>query len=230
MKFVICKINALNLVNSKILSFGKVLTKHLWYAHEHTETAPPYLIVLGTLEVGIYEYLNSLPNDKFLDLSKIECNNFAADKINVTEKFWDEQKALWEKKKILSTRIFSFSHNVFKRVIFQGRKKPVPHNSKFLTTLTKTAFENILKGRKCWSTDFSVTFILSSASALNLDQSKILLLGKELILCLWLLFHLVLQHVKKFLVHCAARIKCIEDNQLVIFDIENIARGRIVRC
>ena len=66
---------------------------------------------------------NSLPNDIFLGCSKLKA--FADDKINVNEKieicFGKDRKTLWEKEKMLVTSIFSFSHNVFKRVLFQGR-------------------------------------------------------------------------------------------------------------
>ena len=37
--------------------------------------------------------------------------------------FWEEKKILWEKEKMLVTRTFSFSYNVFKRLLFQGRYK-----------------------------------------------------------------------------------------------------------
>ena len=81
--------------------------------------------------------------------------------------------------------------------------KPFPHNpdntmpSRLLTTLRKKPFENLVgKGENAgnyhfspfptmFSTlsktniNFSVTFILSSAKAFNLDQSEILSFGKE---------------------------------------------------
>ena len=68
--------------------------------------------------------LNSLPNDKFLDLSKLKA--FAHLKINVREKsnlFWEVWKRLWEKEELLVTSIFSFSLYVFKRLLSQGRLK-----------------------------------------------------------------------------------------------------------
>ena len=54
---------------------------------------------------------NSLPNDKILDWSKFKA--FADDKINVTEKL----------NFVLGRveSIFSFSHDVFKRLFIQGR-------------------------------------------------------------------------------------------------------------
>ena len=67
--------------------------------------------------------VNSLPNNKFSDFSKLKA--FADDKVNVGEKksnligkVW---KTLLEKEKMLVTSIFSFSHNVFKRLLSQGR-------------------------------------------------------------------------------------------------------------
>ena len=69
--------------------------------------------------------LNSLPNDKILDCSKLK--TFADDKIYVTEKvkfvLGTIKKTLWEKEKMLVTSIFSFSHNVFKSLFLQGRYK-----------------------------------------------------------------------------------------------------------
>ena len=71
-----------------------------------------------------YLYFNSLPNSKFLDWSKLKV--FAYDRINVTKKLksvfgWVE--VIVVKEKILVTSIFSFSDNVFKRPLFQGRLK-----------------------------------------------------------------------------------------------------------
>ena len=61
--------------------------------------------------LDMHNFSLKLPNDTFLDLSKLKA--FADDKINVTEKL----------KFILGqvTSIFSFSHNVFKSLLFQGR-------------------------------------------------------------------------------------------------------------
>ena len=55
--------------------------------------------------------INSLPNDKILDWSKLKA--FADDKLNVNEKF----KFGLER---VETSIFSFSYNVFKSHLFQG--------------------------------------------------------------------------------------------------------------
>ena len=87
--------------------------------------------------------LNPLPDDKTLDWSKLKA--FADDKLNVTQnikvvfhridnivgkednaayhaKTISEvgKKTLLEKEKMLGTSIFSFSPNVFKRLLFQG--------------------------------------------------------------------------------------------------------------
>ena len=68
--------------------------------------------------------MNSLQNDKILDLSKFKA--FADDKINVTKKtersFWDGKKTLWEKDKMLRLPAFSpiptmFSKGLFFRVV-----------------------------------------------------------------------------------------------------------------
>ena len=71
-------------------------------------------------------YINSLPNDKNVGLSKLKA--LADNKINMVRKFKsvlgrveNTVGKLWEKEKMLVTSIFSFSHNVFKRLFFQGR-------------------------------------------------------------------------------------------------------------
>ena len=68
--------------------------------------------------------VNSLPNDKILDWSKLEA--FAEDKINVTKKLkfaWGGQKTWWKKEKMLVTSIFSFSHDVCQEQLYQGHQK-----------------------------------------------------------------------------------------------------------
>ena len=63
----------------------------------------------------IGETFNPLPNDKFLNMTKLKA--FADDKSNVVIKsqflFVIELKTLWEKKKMLVTSIFFFSHSFF---------------------------------------------------------------------------------------------------------------------
>ena len=68
--------------------------------------------------------LNSLPNDKFLNLSKLKA--FADDKVNLAEKLklvLGGVENIVGKEEMLVTSIFTFSHNVFKRLPFQGRFK-----------------------------------------------------------------------------------------------------------
>ena len=68
------------------------------------------IIFLFAVELGepiIEMGSKGLPNDKILDWSKFKA--LAEDKINV------------EKKKMLVTSIFSFSQNVFKSLLSQGR-------------------------------------------------------------------------------------------------------------
>ena len=108
-----------------------------------------------------------------------------------------------EKEIMLITNISSFSHNVFNRLLFLGRKRlKVGICSKGLTLYYtiptfKEAFSNqCWKRRKCWYQAFSpfptifstlsrreivilITFDLSSANAMNLVSSKYLSCGKE---------------------------------------------------
>ena len=51
------------------------------------------------------------------------------------------EKTLWEKEKLLITSNFSFSHNVFKRLVSQGRQK-VSLCGNGLMILKKEALEN----------------------------------------------------------------------------------------
>ena len=69
------------------------------------------------LQITNQLWFNPLPNDKFLDWSKLKA--FADDEINVTL-FWNQYITLWEKEKMLVISIFSFPHNVFKQFLFQG--------------------------------------------------------------------------------------------------------------
>ena len=60
--------------------------------------------------------INSIPTDKIVGQSKLKA--FADGKINMTLKLKGGgfQETLWEKEKIMVTSIFSFSHNVLKRL------------------------------------------------------------------------------------------------------------------
>ena len=64
--------------------------------------------------------INSLPNNKTLDVPKLKA--LVDDKLNVTENL---KFALGGVENIVgkgeNAGIFSFSHNVFKRLLFQGR-------------------------------------------------------------------------------------------------------------
>ena len=66
--------------------------------------------------------VNSLPNDKVLDWSKLKA--FADDKINVTvnSKFFmgRVENIVGKGKKCWLPAFFPFFHNVFKRLLFQG--------------------------------------------------------------------------------------------------------------
>ena len=64
--------------------------------------------------------INTLPNDKIVDMSKLKA--FADDKLDVTEEIENcpekGRKQCGKKEKMLVSSIFSFSHNVFKRPPF----------------------------------------------------------------------------------------------------------------
>ena len=65
--------------------------------------------------------VNPLPNDEFLDRCKLK--PFAGDKINVTEKWkfvLGKVKKILGKRENAGYRYFSFSHNVFRRLLFPG--------------------------------------------------------------------------------------------------------------
>ena len=66
--------------------------------------------------------VNSLPNDKIYDRSKLKA--FADDNINVEKKIeigvGKGRKHCGKRRKMLLTSIFSFSLNVFKRPFCQG--------------------------------------------------------------------------------------------------------------
>ena len=65
---------------------------------------------------------NSLPNNKILDWSKLKA--FADDNINMTQKLkyvLERLENIVGKGENAVTSIFFFSHNVFKRLLFQGQ-------------------------------------------------------------------------------------------------------------
>ena len=68
--------------------------------------------------------LNPFPHNKILDLTKLKA--FADDKLNVTKMIisvFDRVENIVGKGEIACTSYFSFSHNVFKRPVSQGRQK-----------------------------------------------------------------------------------------------------------
>ena len=81
------------------------------------------------LPVGSYldfkESLTSLPHDKLLHQSKLQA--FADDTLNVTKMrfsiFSRVKRNIVGKREIACTSNFSFSNNVFKRLLFQTRQK-----------------------------------------------------------------------------------------------------------
>ena len=72
---------------------------------------------IGNLSLGRF-----VPNNKILTLTKLK--TYADDKIIVTEKLkfvLGKVENIVEKEKMLATSIFSFFHNVFKRILVKGR-------------------------------------------------------------------------------------------------------------
>ena len=78
-------------------------------------------LLLNRFELNMF---NPLPHDKILRLPKLKA--FTDNKLNVTQDIkvsfigW---KTLWEKKKMLVTSIFFFSHNVFKSLFPPAHQK-----------------------------------------------------------------------------------------------------------
>ena len=86
-------------------------------------------------EASIFLHVEQCFKDVFHDFSftinplsnsiivQSDLKDSADDKINVTQELnflGEGKKILWEKEKMLVTSIFSFSHNVFKSLLFQG--------------------------------------------------------------------------------------------------------------
>ena len=85
------------------------------------------------------------------------------------------KKTLWEKEKLLVTSIFSFSHNVFKRLVSQGHQKVSlcgnGLNSKLIVTKAqKTSFE---KERMLVTSIFSFPTSSSEITFLGLLKQRI---------------------------------------------------------
>ena len=71
-----------------------------------------------------HNVFNPLPDNKILDWSKLKA--FADDKLNVTQMIisvFDRVENIVGKGEIACTSNFSFFHNVFKRLVSQGRQK-----------------------------------------------------------------------------------------------------------
>ena len=69
-------------------------------------------------------FINPFPQYKILDQTNLEA--FADDKLNVTKMLilvFDRVENIVGKGEIACTSNFSFSHNVFKRLLFQTRQK-----------------------------------------------------------------------------------------------------------
>ena len=83
-----------------------------------------YLLSKG-LQSVVDHMFNSLPNDKILDWSKLRA--FADDKINVTEKLkfglGMVENIVGKRRKCCLPAFCPFPHNVFKRLLIQGRLK-----------------------------------------------------------------------------------------------------------
>ena len=92
-----------------------------------------------------HNLLNPFPNNKILDLTKLEA--FADDKLNVTKvmiSVFDRVKNIVGKKEIACTSNFSFSHNVFKRLLSQTRQKVSLCGNGLTFYLTITTFNDLV--------------------------------------------------------------------------------------
>ena len=67
--------------------------------------------------------LNPYPNEKFYTLPNWKSLQMTISNVmKIAESSPNDYKTLWEKEKLLVSSNFSFSHNVFKRLILQTRK------------------------------------------------------------------------------------------------------------
>ena len=80
-----------------------------------------FLLVTGLHGYPLLQEINSLPNDKILDQTKLKA--CADDKINVTQKLQfviESVKTSWEKGKMLVTSIFLLFPQCFQQLSFVG--------------------------------------------------------------------------------------------------------------
>ena len=83
-----------------------------------------YMYIYRCLSICLYHELNPFPCDKILDQTKLKA--FADDKLNVTKiviSVFDRVENIVEKGEIACTSNYSFSHNVFKRLLSQTHQK-----------------------------------------------------------------------------------------------------------
>ena len=94
-----------------------LVDNHNAYCLTSMQRIKPNRIAIKASSAAIwFQVLYYLPNDKILYWFKLKA--FADDKMNLNEIF----KLVFEKvENIVITSIFSFSNNVFKSLLFQGR-------------------------------------------------------------------------------------------------------------
>ena len=106
-------------VESKTLSLTEITTTKRNNNDRHGKDLEKFHVLTVVLKITF----NSLPKDKNLDQSNLKA--FADNKRDMTKKLKFvlskvKKETLWEKEKMLVTSIFSFLHNVFKGLLFQG--------------------------------------------------------------------------------------------------------------
>ena len=82
------------------------------------------LVLQALVEEVISGNINPFPHDKILDQTKLKA--FADDKLNVTKiliSVFDRVENIMGKGEIACTSNFSFSHNVFKKLLSQRHQK-----------------------------------------------------------------------------------------------------------
>ena len=107
----------------------------------------------------IFSFCNNkfwtLPNWKSVQMTILNL-------IKLTENSPKRWKTMWEKKKLLITSNFSFSHSVFERPALQTHKSK-GLLGKGLITMKYKPLDNIWKSRKClWSPFFTFPVMIST--------------------------------------------------------------------